>query len=362
MNKQQSSTPVIEVKGLSFRFDGGPPVLEGVDLEIAAGDFASVIGPNGGGKTTLVKLIVGLLTPTAGRVRVFGLPPAKARPRIGYMPQHAMMDQRFPVRAIDVVLMGRLGTGRRFGNYSRTDREAAGGALAKAGLEEVGTRPFSDLSGGQRQRVLLARALVTDPELLLLDEPAAGLDQKVEQDFFELLQSAHHRPRDPRPRFRGGLCANGDLRTRARRHPPHERARRPRDLRDLRRRSANGEARSSGRSLMEFFNAVLEFEFLRHALVAGALAGIACGVVGSYVVVRRITYIAGAIAHCVLAGLGIGRWLQVVHGWPVTPAQGAVVAAVSAALVIGVVSLCGRSAWRSGSSSSPLRRATTRTS
>jgi zinc transport system permease protein len=90
---------------------------------------------------------------------------------------------------------------------------------------------------------------------------------------------------------------------------------------------------------MEFFGAVLEFDFLRHALLAGALAGIACGVVGSYVVVRRITYIAGAIAHCVLAGLGIGRWLQVVHGWSVTPAQGAVVAAVAASLVIGVVSL-----------------------
>ena len=90
---------------------------------------------------------------------------------------------------------------------------------------------------------------------------------------------------------------------------------------------------------MEFINAVLQFEFLRHALVAGALAGIACGVVGSYVVVRRITYIAGAIAHCVLAGLGIARWLKVVHGWPVTPAQGAVVAAVAAALVIGIVSL-----------------------
>ena len=90
---------------------------------------------------------------------------------------------------------------------------------------------------------------------------------------------------------------------------------------------------------MEFINAVLQFEFLQHALVAGALAGIACGVVGSYVVVRRITYIAGAIAHCVLAGLGIARWLKVVHGWPVTPVQGAVVAAVAAALVIGVVSL-----------------------
>jgi len=184
----ESDNPVIEVEDLSFRFDGGPPVLEDVNLEIAAGDFASVIGPNGGGKTTLVKIIVGLFSPTTGRVRVFGLPPVKARPRIGYMPQHAMMDPRFPVRALDVVLMGRLGTRRRFGDYSREDREAASGALSQVGLENLGQRPFSDLSGGQRQRVLLARALVTNPELLLLDEPAAGLDQKVEQDFFELLQ------------------------------------------------------------------------------------------------------------------------------------------------------------------------------
>jgi len=186
--KPEKSAPIIEIEDLSFHFDGGPPVLHGVNLEVTAGDFASVIGPNGGGKTTLVKLIVGLLTPTAGRVRVFGLSPVKARPRIGYMPQHAMMDPRFPVRAIDVVLMGRLGVERRFGGYTRTDREAATGALSKAGLEDLGTRPFSDLSGGQRQRVLLARALVTAPELLLLDEPAAGLDQKVENDFFELLQ------------------------------------------------------------------------------------------------------------------------------------------------------------------------------
>jgi zinc transport system ATP-binding protein len=185
---EDRATPVIEVEDLSFHFGGGPAVLEDVNLGIAAGDFASVIGPNGGGKTTLVKLIIGLLSPTTGRVRVFGQSPVKARPRIGYMPQHAMMDPRFPVRALDVVLMGRLGMGRRFASYSREDREAAAGALATVGLEDLGTRAFSDLSGGQRQRVLLARALVTDPELLLLDEPAAGLDQKVEQDFFDLLQ------------------------------------------------------------------------------------------------------------------------------------------------------------------------------
>jgi zinc transport system ATP-binding protein len=184
----ETRPPVIEIEDLSFRFDGGPPVLEDVNLEIAAGDFASVIGPNGGGKTTLVKLIVGLLSPSEGQIRIFGQTPIKARPRIGYMPQHAMMDPRFPVRAGDVVLMGRLGVGHRFGNYTRMDRSAAADTLAKVGLENLGTEPFSNLSGGQRQRVLLARALVTAPELLLLDEPAAGLDQKVEQDFFELLQ------------------------------------------------------------------------------------------------------------------------------------------------------------------------------
>jgi zinc transport system ATP-binding protein len=193
MKTNSQPTPAIAVEDLSFRFDGGPPVLEGVNLEIVAGDFASVIGPNGGGKTTLIKLIVGLLTPTTGKVRVLGQSPAKARPRIGYMPQHAMMDPRFPVRALDVVLMGRLGLGRRLGAYSRADHAAATEALAMAGLEDHGTRSFSDLSGGQRQRVLLARALVTEPEILLLDEPAAGLDHKVEQDFFELLEVLNRR-------------------------------------------------------------------------------------------------------------------------------------------------------------------------
>jgi zinc transport system ATP-binding protein len=180
--------PVIEISDLDFRFDSGPRVLEDVTLQIEDGDFVSIIGPNGGGKTTLIKLIVGLLSPSTGSIRVFNTSPVKARPRIGYMPQHAMMDPRFPVRALDVVMMGRLNPRRSFGTYRRSDRAAAAEALTTVGLEDQGRRPFSDLSGGQRQRVLLARALVTDPELLVLDEPAAGLDQKVEQDFFELLR------------------------------------------------------------------------------------------------------------------------------------------------------------------------------
>jgi zinc transport system ATP-binding protein len=179
---------VIEIEGLTYRYDGGASVLEGVTLTVPELEFVSVIGPNGGGKTTLLKLILGLLQPTSGRIQVLGTTPLRARPRIGYMPQFAAMDPRFPVRVLDVVLMGRLGPGNRIGSFSRRDREAAGDAIAMVGLTGLDRRPFSALSGGQRQRVLLARALASDPDLLLLDEPAAGLDQKVEQDFFEVLR------------------------------------------------------------------------------------------------------------------------------------------------------------------------------
>jgi zinc transport system ATP-binding protein len=180
--------PVIELADLSFSYDGRNNILEDVTLSVEPLDFACVIGPNGGGKTTLLKLILGLLEPAAGRIEVLGLPPVKARPKIGYMPQFATFDPVFPVRVSDVVLMGRLGPHRAVGPFGRHDMEAVEGVLHSVGLAGFEKIPFSDLSGGQRQRVLLARALASDPTLLLLDEPASGLDQKVEQDFFQLLR------------------------------------------------------------------------------------------------------------------------------------------------------------------------------
>ena len=182
------TAPVIELDRVSFSFDGRNPILEDVTLTIQPLEFASVIGPNGGGKTTLLKLILGLLEPSSGTVRVLGTTPVRARHRIGYMAQHATLDAAFPVRVLDVVLMGRLGPGRLAGPHDRADLEAARDTLERVGLGALERRPFADLSGGQRQRVLLARALASGPELLLLDEPASGLDQKVEQDFFDLLQ------------------------------------------------------------------------------------------------------------------------------------------------------------------------------
>ncbi len=177
----------IEAHGVDFAYGDRPQVLANVHLEITERDFVSVIGPNGGGKTTLIKLFLGLLRPTAGDIRVLGTTPQKARTQIGYMPQHATLDPGFPVSVGDVVLMGRLGHQRWWGSYSADDRAIAADSLDRAGLASLQRAPFASLSGGQRQRALLARALTCRPRLLLLDEPEAGLDLKVEHEFFDLL-------------------------------------------------------------------------------------------------------------------------------------------------------------------------------
>jgi zinc transport system ATP-binding protein len=188
------SSPIVQLDGVSFAY-GEVVVLEGVHLSIWPGEWVLVVGPNGGGKTTLLKLILGLLEPTAGQVRLFGQEPAKTRHRVGYMPQHIQFDSLFPVTVMDIVLMGRLGTaGRRLlGWYTRQDRQAAQEALAEVGLAGLENRPFAALSGGQRQRVLIARALCSRPELLLLDEPTAHVDPQAEGQLMEILQRLHRR-------------------------------------------------------------------------------------------------------------------------------------------------------------------------
>jgi len=186
-SQSQSKRLAVDIRDLWFSYDS-IPVLQGVNLSILTGQKVCMVGPNGGGKTTLVKLILGLLKPTRGRVRVFGGSPVTERKRIGYVPQHVAFDPKFPVSVIDVVLMGRLGQTGVLGPYRRGDRQAASGALEAVGLGDLAKRAFSDLSGGQRQRVLIARAIASGPELLLLDEPTANLDIGVEADFHELLE------------------------------------------------------------------------------------------------------------------------------------------------------------------------------
>lgn len=161
--------------------------LENVNLCLHSGDFVSIIGPNGGGKTSLLKLLLGLVKPTRGTVEVLGKPPVQARQAVGYVPQQITIDKHFPINVWDATLMGRLGRLHLFKKYSAEDREMATEALQKVKLYDLKDRPIGNLSGGQQQRVLIARALVTNPQLLLLDEPTASVDAEIKHDIYELL-------------------------------------------------------------------------------------------------------------------------------------------------------------------------------
>ncbi len=181
---------VVKFDHVDFRYPG-IEVLKDVSFELFANDFVSVIGPNGGGKTTLVRLVLGLLAPSAGSITVFGKSPQTSRHRIGYVPQYTSFDLNFPVTVRDVALMGRVAN--RPGLHRRTDVEAAEQALEQVGLADLHHRPFADLSGGQRQRVLIARALAAGPDVLLLDEPTANVDVAVEHQLTALLQRLNER-------------------------------------------------------------------------------------------------------------------------------------------------------------------------
>lgn len=179
--------PIIEMEDVSFAYNG-QPVLQEVRLAIPRGDFVAVIGPNGGGKTTLLRLMLGLLKPDTGRVRLLGRPAGLATHHIGYVRQDVHINQNFPISALEVVLMGKRDPRRRWGHHGAQDRREALQALERMGVAAFAKRRIGELSGGQRQRVFIARALVTRPQLLLLDEPTASIDTKGQADFYRMLK------------------------------------------------------------------------------------------------------------------------------------------------------------------------------
>lgn len=185
------AAPVIQITGLNFSY-GRTQVLRDVTLEVPAGSITCFTGPNGGGKSTLLKLILGIVEPQSGTIRVMGLAAADAAIRVGYMPQYIQFDPRFPITVEQIVLMGRL-RGNRPGFYSKADRKMAEACLQEVEMDGFARKPFSSLSGGQKQRVLIARALAVQPELLLLDEPTAMVDNHIEAKLLEQLRALHAR-------------------------------------------------------------------------------------------------------------------------------------------------------------------------
>jgi zinc transport system ATP-binding protein len=180
--------PVVDIRDLTFAYDG-QAVLSGVTLVVAPGDRLAVLGPNGGGKTTLLKLILGILRPSAGHIRVLGDSPGRHGARIGYVPQRldGLAERDLPIRALDVVLMGLLAPGRHGFRHDRREVDRAMAALDRVEMAPLARRRFCDLSGGQKQRVLIARALVSEPGLLILDEPTASIDPQGRFCLYEVL-------------------------------------------------------------------------------------------------------------------------------------------------------------------------------
>ncbi|NLL83803.1 MAG: ATP-binding cassette domain-containing protein [Lentisphaerae bacterium] len=178
--------PVIAFDGVCFAY-GSNEVLHNVTFTVPPRSLVAVVGPNGGGKTTLLRLTLGLELPRFGTVRVMGRSPKAARLSIGYVPQALAYDNRFPVSVEDVVLMGTLDR-RWSAAYGRLERNAAADALSRVGLDGFAPRNFSDLSGGERQRVLIAQALAGNPRVLLLDEPTANVDPPTAEQLHELFR------------------------------------------------------------------------------------------------------------------------------------------------------------------------------
>ena len=179
-------TPALAIDGLWVRYNDHS-ALEDVSLQVSKGEILGIIGPNGAGKSTLLKTILGLIHAWQGQIRVLGEPVATSRRLVGYMPQVEQVDWDFPVTAGYVALMGRYARRGLLRRTTGEDREAAAAALDRVGILDLSNRLIGELSGGQRRRVLLARARANQPELLLLDEPMAGLDATAQHQFLDII-------------------------------------------------------------------------------------------------------------------------------------------------------------------------------
>jgi len=176
----------IEIKNLFFKYQN-EWVLENINLTLKDKEFLAIIGPNGGGKTTLLRLILGFLKPNKGEIKIYKKNPIKAREIIGYVPQYTTFSLDIPITVFDIVLQGRLAKNKFF--YSQEDKEKAINLMQKLKIEHLKNKKIKDLSGGQRQKVLIARALVSEPKIIIMDEPTSAIDIKGQKEILDLIES-----------------------------------------------------------------------------------------------------------------------------------------------------------------------------
>ena len=184
--KESVLKDIIKIRNLNFSYDK-QVVLEDINLDYSSDEFLAIIGPNGGGKSTLLKLILGLLKPQSGEIKLFGKEPSEVSKFIGYVPQNFLSNQSFPMMVLEVVLMGLIDK-KIFGFYSKDEKALALSALEKVCMREFANARIGELSGGQRQRVYIARALCANAKVLILDEPTASIDTKGQAEIYEILK------------------------------------------------------------------------------------------------------------------------------------------------------------------------------
>jgi len=205
MNTNSTRELAIQISDLTVAYEE-TAVLWDIDVEVPVGTIMGIIGPNGSGKTTLIKSIMGIVEPSAGSVRVFGQPFREQRRRVGYVPQRTSVDWDFPTTVFDVVLMGTYGSLGWFRRPGQAERDAAHLALERVGMQDYLKRQISELSGGQQQRCFLARALVQEADIYLMDEPFQGVDARTEHAIVEIL-------REMRSRGKTVIVVHHDLQT-----------------------------------------------------------------------------------------------------------------------------------------------------
>ena len=325
---------------------GGRPILRGIDLTVRPGEFLALLGSNGSGKSTLVRAITGLLPLTAGSVSLFDTPHADFRDwyRIGFVPQRASAGSGVPATVWEVVASGRVTRRRLFRPLTRADRRAIDDAIDVVGLRERAAVGVSQLSGGQQQRALIARALAGEPDLLVLDEPTAGVDvtnQQALADALGVLKArgativlvAHElgpmQPlidravvmRDGRIAFDGPALTEARG---ARAPPPRALLPRPRPARRFTPR------RAGGRAMIDFLD-LFSLPFMQRALIAALLTGLAAPAIGTFLVQRRLALLGDGIGHVAVTGVAIGLLTGASPTWT------AVVVAVLGAVLIEII-------------------------
>lgn len=183
----RKSNHVITLNKVDFSYNGDL-VLEDITIKIGSNDFVAILGPNGAGKTTLIKLLLGFLKPTRGKISILGTSPIKARKSLGYVPQYSTFDMDYPIHVLDIVKMNTLTSNSLFPSYKKDITAKALSLLEELGIQDFAHRNFHELSGGQKQRALIARALINNPKILLLDEPTASVDVTMEKDIYDTLK------------------------------------------------------------------------------------------------------------------------------------------------------------------------------